>query len=349
MLGIRPTRILNIVWARTTKRAKVRTSVLAFRTSNITMDENTTGDRESPDVPDATVGGDKSIQGNGNSAFKSRLRGFAYSPAKSTTKSTNDNGHGNASQIAQISVTPSPRKRKGSPESASPTPKRSLSRSASRNAKRLNDPYSPTNNLVDSLRPGLQLVFIGLNPGLKTAETGHAYAHPSNLFWKLLHSSGITDYRHPPSDTHALMDLYSIGNTNICVRPTRDGAGLSKQELEDGVPILEEKIRIFKPEVACIVGKGIWDTIYRVKFGAGKKTQSKEEFKYGWQAEEMWLGRTVDDKTGEVEWHGARTFVATTTSGLAAGMRPPEKEAIWKELGDWVVAKRNEKGDLDPK
>lgn len=34
------------------------------------------------------------------------------------------------------------------------------------------DPYNPENNLVDSLRPGLILVFIGLNPGLTTALTG---------------------------------------------------------------------------------------------------------------------------------------------------------------------------------
>ena len=313
--------------------------------------ESKSEDQESSGLLHTTDEGDKSIGDSGHSAFKSRMRSFAYSPAKSTTKSMNVNGHSNASQIRQISLTPSPRKRKESSESASPNPKRSVSRSASRNArKRLNDSYSPTNNLVDSLRPGLQLVFIGLNPGLKTAETGHAYAHPSNLFWKLLHSSGITDYRHPPSYTHALVDLYSIGNTNICSRPTRDGAGLSKQELEGGVPILEEKIRRFKPEVACIVGKGIWDTIYRVKVGGGKKVQSKEDFKYGWQAEEMWLGRTVDEETGQVEWHGARTFVATTTSGLAAGMRPPEKEAIWKELGDWVVARRrNEKGTFESK
>ena len=34
------------------------------------------------------------------------------------------------------------------------------------------DPYNPENNLVDSLRPDLVLVFIGLNPGLTTALTG---------------------------------------------------------------------------------------------------------------------------------------------------------------------------------
>lgn len=35
-----------------------------------------------------------------------------------------------------------------------------------------NDPRNPINKLVDSIRPGLTLVFIGLNPGLMTAATG---------------------------------------------------------------------------------------------------------------------------------------------------------------------------------
>ena len=294
----------------------------------------------------ATVS-DEDMRAKSALEFKSRLRSFAYSPAKGATQpSTIQNSAGHLKPHLTPG-TPSPRKRRASETaSTSPTPKRSLSRSASRSATRTanrrKDPYSPVNHLVDALRPGLQLVFIGLNPGLMTAETGHAYAHPSNLFWKLLHSSGITDYRHPPSDTYALQEIYGIGNTNICARPTRDGSGLSKQELEDGVPILEEKMRRFRPDVACIVGKGIWDTIYRVRFGGGKKVQGKEEFRYGWQDRAMWLGREVNEETGEVIWEGTRTFVATTTSGLAAGMRPAEKEAVWKELGDWIVAKRKD-------
>jgi G:T/U-mismatch repair DNA glycosylase len=229
--------------------------------------------------------------------------------------------------------------------SASPAPSTVSTKSAkhdsSRGARRAKDPYSPVNNLVDSIRPGLMLLMIGLNPGLMTAETGHAYAHPSNHFWKLMHSSGLTNRRHLPSETRNLMDLYSIGNTNLCVRPTRDGSGLSKDELEAGVPVLEEKVRAYRPEVVCIVGKGIWDTIVKVKVRNGARKQAKDVFNYGWQDERLWLGREVD-KSRKVVWAGARTFVATTTSGLAVSTTAAEKAAIWKELGDWIVAKRAE-------
>lgn len=125
---------------------------------------------------------------------------------------------------------------------------------------------------------------------------------------------------------------------------------MTKSEMEEGVAVLEEKVRKYRPEVVCIVGKGIWDTIHRVKLRSittttsssptKKPKTSKPEFHYGWQDPKLWLGRSTDPTTGDIEWEGARTFVATTTSGLAAGMRPAEKEAVWKELGEWIVGDR---------
>ncbi len=289
-----------------------------------------------------------------SSRLRARIGLYAYSPSTKTASSMNGmapktvlpvthSAHkrpaGSADQVSSRAskrhATSSPSS--DSPVSSTPTSAKPTGRSAARKAKRYADPYTVTNNLVDSIRPGLMLLMIGLNPGLKTAETGHAYAHPSNLFWKLLHSSGLTTQRHLPSETQDLKDLYSIGNTNLCERPTRDGAGLTTAEQKAGVLIVEEKVRTFRPEVVCIVGKGIWDTMFQVK--AGRKLK-KGEFEFGWQDERLWLGReTTGD--GDVVWEGARTFVATSTSGLAASTLPAEKEAVWKILGDWIVAKRD--------
>ncbi|KIX07319.1 uncharacterized protein Z518_01972 [Rhinocladiella mackenziei CBS 650.93] len=216
------------------------------------------------------------------------------------------------------------------------TPKLKKRRSTTKE-RSARDPYSPVNNLVDSLRPGLILVFIGLNPGLTTAATGHAYAHHSNRFWNIIHSSGITPRKHQPSETRGLMDLYLIGNTNICARPTRSGDGLSRQELEEGAVILERKIAEFKPEAVAIVGKGIWEAIWMMK--KEKKKFNDPDFHWGWQHEEMQVGRTKDGE-GNILWAGAKTFVATSTSGLAATLTPAEKLAIWKPLGDWVTRRR---------
>lgn len=206
----------------------------------------------------------------------------------------------------------------------------------SRSASQLREqPHTPTqcntsSLLRDTIPPNLTLLLVGVNPGVLTGKTGHAYAHPSNLFWKLLHWSGITPQRHPASDTYKLPELYNIGNTNIVERPTRDASMLSRAEMDAGVPVLEAKVAMQRPESVCLVGKGIWEAVWRVRRGRAIR---KEEFRYGWQDEAENMGRSE-------AWSGARVFVATTTSGLAAGMNTQEKLAVWNELGRWVVKRR---------
>ena len=113
--------------------------------------------------------------------------------------------------------------------------------------------------------------------------------------------------------------------------------------MDEGVAVLEEKCRRWRPEAVCIVGKSIWESVWRVRHGRGIK---KEEFTYGWQRDAEKMG-VVKAKDGEEGWGGARMFVATTTSGLAAGMGPAEKEEIWRGLGEWVEQRRKEKGIPD--
>ncbi len=192
-------------------------------------------------------------------------------------------------------------------EGESPTPK---PKSTPRNRKASSASASPVSSgtpiiskLRDTLRPNLTLVLIGLNPGIMTASTGHPYSHPSNGFWKILYSSGITPIQHRPQDHPLLPDLYGIGNTNICARPSRVGSELTKAELAEGAKILDDKIATYRPEAACISGKGVWEAIWIYK--TGKKKMPKEgegAFQYGWQDEELRLGRTVDAESGEVVW-----------------------------------------------
>ncbi|KAF3002474.1 hypothetical protein E8E13_005410 [Curvularia kusanoi] len=196
--------------------------------------------------------------------------------------------------------------------------------------------YAHLSPLVDILEPNLICVFVGTNPGVSTARQGHAYAHPSNHFWRLLHSSGLTDRRLAPSEDRSLPAKYCMGNTNIVSRPSKDAAELSKDEMTEGTRDLERKFALYKPEAVCIVGKGIWEAIWRFKYGANMK---KGEFKYGWQDEGHNMGRTEGD-----EWQGSRVFVTTSTSGLAASLKPAEKEAIWRPFGEWVQQRRAERG-----
>jgi thymine-DNA glycosylase len=97
------------------------------------------------------------------------------------------------------------------------------------------------------------------------------------------------------------------------------------------VDSLENRIRQYKPLAVCVIGKGIWETIYsRKKFGR----KVGKEFSFGWQV--LRLGRE------DGGWEGAKCFVTPSTSGRVAGYSREFQEVLWKELGDWV---REERGD----
>lgn len=270
-------------------------------------------------------------------SFKEKLRKFQYDGTSTSTfvenprSITSSNPRASkrtrtaASAITEIS------------SSSRPTKKRKPSKYA--------DPskYAHLSPLTDILEPNLICVFVGTNPGVMTATAGHAYAHPSNSFWKLLHSSGLTDRRLKPEEDHTLPALYCMGNTNIVERPSKDAAELSKEEMAAGTANLDAKFLKYKPEAVCIVGKGIWEAIWRYRYGKNPKAS---EFKYGWQDEKDNMGKSEEellDENGNV-WKGSRVFVTTSTSGLAASLRPAEKEAIWKPFGEWVQKRRAERG-----
>lgn len=140
-------------------------------------------------------------------------------------------------------------------------------------------------------------------------------------------------------DDGRLPEWFSLGNTNIVTRPTRNGIELSKKEIDEGVSVLEEKVRTYRPEAVALVGKSIWKSVWRVKEG---KEITGDQFKYGWQGEEHNMGRIE----GKDSWGGARVFVACSTSGLAAALSPVQKRKIWRELGIWIEARREERENL---
>ncbi len=210
--------------------------------------------------------------------------------------------------------------------------------------------YAHLAHLSDAIAPNLIVLSVGLNPGIQTAATGHAYAHPSNLFWKLQHSSGITTVRCRPDEDRTMPERFALGLTNIVSRPTRNNAELLNSELDEGVEVLERKARRWRPEAVCLVGKSIWESVWRVRHG---RSLTKADFSYGWQPESENMGvLEAGDDPNDVEdgvrvdegWKGARIFVAPSTSGLAATLPRAEKETIWRELGAWVEKRREERG-----
>jgi double-stranded uracil-DNA glycosylase len=109
--------------------------------------------------------------------------------------------------------------------------------------------------------PGLRVLFVGINPSLRSAEVGHHFARPGNRFWPTLHAAGFTPRRLRP-DEDAELPAHGVGVTNLAFRPTRAASELSPDELRAGAADLEATVRRLRPRLVAIVGL----TAYRTAF-----------------------------------------------------------------------------------
>jgi TDG/mug DNA glycosylase family protein len=115
--------------------------------------------------------------------------------------------------------------------------------------------------LRDRIGPNLRVLFVGINPGMRSAAVGHHFAGPSNRFWKLLHESGLVPEPVTWSDDERL-PVWGFGITNLVARATPGIGDLHASELVAGRRALEAKVRRYRPAIAALVGV----TIYRALF-----------------------------------------------------------------------------------
>lgn len=119
--------------------------------------------------------------------------------------------------------------------------------------------YAHLQGVPDLFAESNDIMFCGINPGVKSSSSGHHFAHRSNHFYPSLHLAGITEQRMKPEQDIEFPHLrpLSLGLTNLAGRPTAEGSELLPSELVAGVPVLLEKVRRWKPKTVCFVGKGI--------------------------------------------------------------------------------------------
>jgi TDG/mug DNA glycosylase family protein len=111
----------------------------------------------------------------------------------------------------------------------------------------------PDKTLPDYLKPGLKLVFIGINPGYYSAQVGHYYARPGNLFWWALSNSGLVPRAMGPENDAELI-TYGIGLTDVVKRPTHSSGELRQDEFDQGAKQTVLTVEKYAPKVACFVG-----------------------------------------------------------------------------------------------
>jgi TDG/mug DNA glycosylase family protein len=164
--------------------------------------------------------------------------------------------------------------------------------------------------IPDVLGPDLDVVFVGINPGLWSGAVGHHFARPGNRFWKALHGSGFTDRLLSPVDDASLLER-NLGLTNLVARTTATAAELSADEIRRGAGELEGRLEPLRPRFVAVLGIGAYRT------GFGKPTAT--------------LGPQDEDLSG------ARLWVLPNPSGLNAHYQLDELTERFRALRDAIA------------
>jgi TDG/mug DNA glycosylase family protein len=174
----------------------------------------------------------------------------------------------------------------------------------------------PSNRtLPDRLCPGLDVVFVGINPGEYSVLAGHYYARPTNQFWKLLSQSGLVRQELTCRDDSCLLDL-GIGLTDVVKRATQSANQLRAADFRKGAPRLLAKLQKVRPRAVAFNGK-----MGYTRFRHAQENFVGHSVRLGLQAERL---------------AGARVFVLPSTSPANARLPYATKLRYFRQLARWV-------------
>jgi TDG/mug DNA glycosylase family protein len=165
----------------------------------------------------------------------------------------------------------------------------------------------------DVVRPGLDVLFCGINPGRYSAAAGHHFAGPGNQFWPTLFAAGFTPRRFTAFDEAELLPL-GFGITNFVSRATASAAELTPEEIRAGGRKLTRKVLRLEPRFVAFVGL----QAYRVAF-------ERPKAQIGLQPETIGT---------------SRLWLLPNPSGLNAHHQPPVLKQLFSALLSAVRAER---------
>jgi double-stranded uracil-DNA glycosylase len=162
--------------------------------------------------------------------------------------------------------------------------------------------------LRDRIKPGVRVLFVGINPGQRSEAIGHHFAGYSNRFWPLLYDSKLVTERISAEDDDRLPE-WGLGITNLVPRMTPGIDTLKPDEYVAGARVLRRKIRRVKPHIVALVGVSIYRSLFNVRSGT--------HVSLGLQTETL---------------EGARVFVLPNPSGRNANFSYGEMLAAFRAL-----------------
>ena len=167
--------------------------------------------------------------------------------------------------------------------------------------------------LRDRVRPGVGVLFVGINPGIRSAAIGHHFAGYSNRFWKLLYDARLIP-EPIRAEEDARLPEWRLGITNLIARMTPGIDTLKPDEYPAGLRTLRRKVRRWKPKVVALVGV----SLYRVIFN-----------KQG----------PVACGLQEETFEGAQVFVLPNPSGRNANFTYPQMLAAFRALEAFIASR----------
>lgn len=160
----------------------------------------------------------------------------------------------------------------------------------------------------DILRDRPRILFVGINPGATSGAVGHHFAGPGNPFWKLLHAARLTRRELAAAEDQELV-TQGHALVNLCARPTKTAAELTRVELAEGRELLLEKIEVMRPRVVALVGVTLYPIVAGVAAARANPGPGPKPERLG----------------------GARLFVVPNPSGLNATFPTFEAKLPWFE------------------
>ena len=179
--------------------------------------------------------------------------------------------------------------------------------------------------LPDLMRPGMMLVFVGINPSVISVEQGHYFARKTNRFWPAFSASRLSEEarrglgveRLGPEYDAALLK-YGIGFTDVVKVPSANVSVVTPAMYKEWSPRLAERLERHGPRVACF--HGLMGFRPFVRFGLGRPELEKG---LGLGAQELTMGRT-------------RLFVVPNPSPANAHFTSAQQAEWYDRLADYM-------------
>lgn len=126
--------------------------------------------------------------------------------------------------------------------------------------------------LPDYLRPDLDIVLIGLNPGLNSVKVGHYFAFGRNRFWPAINRSGLLPETLDAEHDHRMLE-FGIGFTDVVKRPSAGSSDLRAADFKEWAPILKEKLLQYQPGIAAFHGATAYRNYLKHAEGINEKPE----------------------------------------------------------------------------